>query len=335
MTRETMTDEDSSKTDNLLDDSVKRTKRKSQLKQGLIALVFLAFFAVVLVPFLVSETKHSEFRGYDLIYRKLTEAKELNFVLFLSGMNTNSYGTSSSVHATPTTLHFYADISMATFMDALPQDVQKDPTSPVTPFRIQVAQNAVAVNSNTANMFAPLSSKILLTNGSISWYPFDTYDVAVELVVLTGVTPFVSVNATAVNAGIAVLSPRSFDWKYETTRTETDTGYYSLTVQVKRRFNLYAFLVFVGIWAVTFSVGYIGSCAVIWKRRPADNPIIYFSALFAVPTFRNTLPGRPPYGCLFDVACTYFSIAVIFTFLVLVSLEYMKKPKPAPPADVV
>ncbi|RHY81535.1 hypothetical protein DYB37_013528 [Aphanomyces astaci] len=85
-------------------------------------------------------------------------------------------------------------------------------------------------------------------------------------------------------------------------------------------------LVFVGIWAVTIAIGYIGSRAVIWKTRAPDNPVIFVSALFAVPTFRNTTPGRPPYGCLFDVLCTYFSIAVIVTFLVLVAFAYMKKP---------
>ncbi|KAF0694532.1 Aste57867_14614 [Aphanomyces stellatus] len=317
MTGETLpAADDSTKANHLLDGIVSKEK-KSHMKQGLVALVFFAFFAVVLVPFLVNEKKNSVFQGYDLIYGKTSEAKEFNYFLYLSGMNTNSF-----------------DISIATFMSTLPQGVRTDNMS-VTPFRIQVAQNAVVVSNTTENMFAPLRSQILLSNGTISWYPFDTYDVAVTLQVLTGATPFASVNATPIDASILILSPRSFDWKYETTRADTETGYYSLTIQVKRRFNLYVVLVFAGIWAVTFSVGYIGSCAVIWKRRPADNPIIYFSALFAVPTFRNTLPGRPPYGCLFDVACTYFSIAVIFTFLVLVSLEYMKKPEPAPPADVV
>ncbi|KAF0694534.1 Aste57867_14616 [Aphanomyces stellatus] len=305
-------------TDSLLDESAATTTRKLNLKQWLVAGVSLIFFVVVLVPFLVSEKVNAVYQGYDLVFMQQSASNENNLMMFLSAMNTNSY-----------------DISATTYMTTLPHGLQKDPTSPVMPFRIQVAQNAVVVNNNTANIYAPLSSKILLSNGTIAWYPFDTYDVGVELQVLTGATPFASVNATPVDAGVLILSPRSFDWKFETAPKVTDTGYYSLTVKVKRRFNLYIVLVFVGIWAVTFSVGYIGSCAVIWKRRPADNPIIFLSALFAVPTFRNTLPGKPPYGCVFDVACTYFSIAVIFTFLVLVSLSYMKKPKPPPPAEVV
>ncbi|KAF0694535.1 Aste57867_14617 [Aphanomyces stellatus] len=304
---------------NLLDESVARKEKKTHLKQWLVALAFLGFFAVVLVPFLVTEKKNAAlFQGYDLIYGQASRANEHNLLLYVSGMNTNNY-----------------DISVATYMATLPAGVQKDATSPVTPFRIQVAQSAVVVSNATANMYAPLLSKILLSNGSIVWYPFDTYDMGVELLVLTGATPFASVNATLVDAGILILAPRSFDWKYEMTREDVVPGSFSLTVKVKRRFNLYALLVFAGIWAVTFSVGYIGSCAVIWQRRPTDNPVIFLSALFAVPTFRNTLPGKPPYGCLFDIVCTYFSIAVIFTFLVLVSFSYMKKPKPAPTENVV
>ncbi|ETV89992.1 hypothetical protein H310_15165 [Aphanomyces invadans] len=92
---------------------------------------------------------------------------------------------------------------------------------------------------------------------------------------------------------------------------------------------MYVLLVFVGIWIVTFAIGYIGCMAVIWKRRAPDNPVIFIAALFAVPAFRNTCPGNPPYGVLFDVLSTFFAIGVICTFLVLVSVAYMTKPKAA------
>ncbi|CAK4230320.1 unnamed protein product [Aphanomyces euteiches] len=102
-----------------------------------------------------------------------------------------------------------------------------------------------------------------------------------------------------------------------------------MTLEITRDFNIYTALLFIGIWAVTIAIGYIGSMSVIWKRRPPDNPVIFVSALFAVPTFRNTAPGKPPYGCLFDVFSTYFSIGVIITFLLLVAFAYMKKQKKA------
>ncbi|KAF0694528.1 Aste57867_14610 [Aphanomyces stellatus] len=283
-------------------------------KQIALAFCFVSFFVVVVVAFLVNEyDKGKEMKGYDFVYAYSDTANPTNvdFELFLSKMDPTSY-----------------DISITTTMLALPRGVQINNTSSFIPFRLQVGQAAVAINVNTTNPFAPLQSKIPLAMGSVAWYPFDKYDLRVNFILATGQGPFVG-EGEPLDATFNILAPQSFDWKYKVTTVSMAPGQYTLTIQVRRRFNLYTVLVFAAIWAVTFSIGHIGSCAVIWKRRPADNPIIFFSALFAVPTVRNTLPGKPCYGCLFDVLCTYFAIAVIFTFLVLVSITYVAKPKPA------
>ncbi|RHY32438.1 hypothetical protein DYB32_002567 [Aphanomyces invadans] len=101
----------------------------------------------------------------------------------------------------------------------------------------------------------------------------------------------------------------------------------SLTIEITRDFNMYMTLIFVGIWAATIAIGWIGSMSLIWERRPADHPAIFLSALFAVPPFSNTALGKVPFGCLFNNLCTYFSIGVIITFLLLVASAYMKKAK--------
>ncbi|ETV90848.1 hypothetical protein H310_14444 [Aphanomyces invadans] len=163
----------------------------------------------------------------------------------------------------------------------------------------------------------------------MAWYPFDMYEVRMFVLVNTSMSPFNGQPQDPVDVSFVIVTPSNFDWNYRIKETYGDTavapGVYSITVEIKRQFNVYTALVFAGIWAVTVSIGYIGSCAVIWKRRAADNPVIYISALFAVPGFRNTLPGSPPYGCIFDILCTYFAIAVVLSFLVLVSVAYMKK----------
>ncbi|KDO23269.1 hypothetical protein SPRG_11199 [Saprolegnia parasitica CBS 223.65] len=58
----------------------------------------------------------------------------------------------------------------------------------------------------------------------------------------------------------------------------------------------------------------------VWGRRPVENPMVYFSGLIAVPIFRNTAPGHPPYGCLFDVTSTYLALAVILGSMLLASV---------------
>ncbi|KAH9128634.1 hypothetical protein AeMF1_001217, partial [Aphanomyces euteiches] len=217
----------------------------------------------------------------------------------------------------------------------------------LTPFRIQVGTAVAAINENTSFVNAPITSQIPLVKGSLSWYPFDTYYAKLEVQAVTGTSMY--------NAGgfkpiqdfkFTVLMPKDdFSWVYKVTLTapgdfeanvpgigtipDPSRGYTSMTLEITRDFNIYTALLFIGIWAVTIAIGYIGSMSVIWKRRPPDNPVIFVSALFAVPTFRNTAPGKPPYGCLFDVFSTYFSIGVIITFLLLVAFAYMKKQKKA------
>ncbi|KAG9404183.1 hypothetical protein AC1031_005721 [Aphanomyces cochlioides] len=70
----------------------------------------------------------------------------------------------------------------------------------------------------------------------------------------------------------------------------------SLTIRVHRAFNVYIVVLFVGIWAVIGGIAYVGSMTIIWKTRAPDNPALFFSGLIAVPIFRNTAPGNPPYG---------------------------------------
>ncbi|RHY94197.1 hypothetical protein DYB26_010576 [Aphanomyces astaci] len=184
---------------------------------------------------------------------------------------------------------------------------------------VQVGPGAIVITPNITNLKVPLITKIPLVKGSTAWYPFDKYLTAVETEAFVGTSLFMGQKAEAIDVAVVVKTPEDFNWR-------------SLTIEVSRKFNVYAALVFVCVWSVTISVGYIGSCAVIWKHRPPDSPAIFVSALFAVPTVRNMLPGRPPYGCLFDILCTYFSIAVILVFLVWVSIAYMKKVEPEHPA---
>ncbi|CAK4743146.1 unnamed protein product [Aphanomyces euteiches] len=106
----------------------------------------------------------------------------------------------------------------------------------------------------------------------------------------------------------------------------------SLTIHVRREFNVYLVVLFVCIWGVTAAVGYVGSMTIVWETRPFDNPSMFISAFIAIPIFRNTAPGAPVYGCLFDIFSTFISFIVTLVCLLYVSLAYMK---PKPPHPVV
>ncbi|CAK5185718.1 unnamed protein product [Aphanomyces euteiches] len=300
--------------------------------QGLVLLGFAVLFVCVLVPFLLKYNRVKQLRSsYSSTGDLIAPSPDINMLVSLSGMSTDNY-----------------QLAVSGFLVNVPKSVMNNESTRIlTPFRIQVGTAVAAINENTSFVNAPITSQIPLVKGSLSWYPFDTYYAKLEVQAVTGTSMY--------NAGgfkpiqdfkFTVLMPKDdFSWVYKVTLTapgdfeanvpgigtipDPSRGYTSMTLEITRDFNIYTALLFIGIWAVTIAIGYIGSMSVIWKRRPPDNPVIFVSALFAVPTFRNTAPGKPPYGCLFDVFSTYFSIGVIITFLLLVAFAYMKKQKKA------
>ncbi|RHY25990.1 hypothetical protein DYB32_007960 [Aphanomyces invadans] len=127
-----------------------------------------------------------------------------------------------------------------------------------------VGSNAIAINANTSNSYAPLDSKLPLQKGSMAWYPFDMYEVRMFVLVNTSMSPFNGQPQDPVDVSFVIVTPSNFDWNYRIKETYGDTavapGVYSITVEIKRQFNVYTALVFAGIWAVTVSIGYIGRC---------------------------------------------------------------------------
>ncbi|CAK4135898.1 unnamed protein product [Aphanomyces euteiches] len=146
-------------------------------------------------------------------------------------------------------------------------------------------------------------------------------------------------NATTTQLPVAltVVSSDSIAWVTSVRPTsrsdfDVDPPSGSLTIHVRREFNVYLVVLFVCIWGVTAAVGYVGSMTIVWETRPPDNPSMFISALIAIPIFRNTAPGAPVYGCLFDIFSTFISFIVTLVCLLYVSLAYMK---PKPPHPVV
>ncbi|CAK4082079.1 unnamed protein product [Aphanomyces euteiches] len=310
--------------------------RRSQFQLGLFGLFFVIFL-VTLIPFLASQKEKEPtyqalgdlFNNYEVIEANLADnanvtSADLNLIILCSTMDANNY-----------------ELSLNAWMTNPPKAVQGK-RGITESFRINVGPHSTIVTTKTASMYPTVKAIVPLSYGSIIWYPIDSYEVDIHVYIVSGVSSLDGDADEELDFGFAVLTPENFDWTFEATQGRIKSGSevvvdenvigYKVHIVVSRKFNQYVLMVFVAIWAVTFAIGYIGSMTTIWKRRPADYPIIYISAIFAVPAVRNTLPGRAPYGCLFDVVCTYFAIACITVFTVFVSISYMKKPKPAPTA---
>ncbi|KAF0694522.1 Aste57867_14604 [Aphanomyces stellatus] len=311
------------------DDGEHHVRRRRWRFQAIPLVIFIILFLCVLIPFVSTNKKIGSLRFYRDDNGAVDKNTTTNLIISLSGMSTDNY-----------------EMTCTSVLNEVPLSVlSPDHAHIEKPFRIQVGTSVAVINDNTTYAKAPLVSKVPLLTGSLAWYPFDTYQMKLEIQTVIG-APAYNGSATPIpNFAYVVAMPDDFSWTYtvEQTKNEFDSiivgggsksntanGFTALTITVTRDFNIYMALVFIGIWSVTIAIGYIGSMSVIWKRRAPDNPVIFVSALFAVPTFRNTAPGKPPYGCLFDVLCTYFSICVILTFLLLVAFAYMKKPAPKP-----
>ncbi|KAG9404176.1 hypothetical protein AC1031_005715 [Aphanomyces cochlioides] len=317
------------------DDAVEKAPvdRRFQFQFGLLGLFFVVFLAT-LIPFLVSQKEKAPtyqalgdlFNNYDVIEANIADnanltSADVNLILLCSTMDANNY-----------------ELALNAWMTNPPKAVQ-GMRGITKSFRINVGPHSTIVTTKTASMYPTVKAIVPLSQGSIVWYPIDSYEVDIHVYIVSGVSALDGDAHEELDFGFAVLTPQNFDWRFEASqgriKSEADDESiigYKVHINVSRKFNQYVLMVFVAIWAVTFAIGYIGSMTTIWKRRPADYPIIYISAIFAVPAVRNTLPGRPPYGCLFDVVCTYFAIACITVFTVFVSISYMRKPKPAPTA---
>ncbi|ETW02941.1 hypothetical protein H310_05387 [Aphanomyces invadans] len=285
----------------------------------------VVFFLGIAIPFTLTQAaSENKVHGYQVLYSSKPyspDNESLALDMVLSSISTETY-----------------ELSIATTISDIPARLATNDTL-VKSFRVQVGPGTMVISPATTNVNTPMTTKIPLIKGSTAWYPFDKYLTAVDVEAFTGTGPFMGQKPDVIDVVMEMKTPEDFNWRYKVRRTTPDDFDVdgqgiptpkSITVEVSRKFNVYAALVFVCVWSVTISVGYIGSCAVIWKHRPPDSPAIFVSALFAVPTVRNMLPGRPPYGCLFDILCTYFSIAVILVFLVWVSIAYMKKADPLP-----
>ncbi|KAF0730010.1 hypothetical protein Ae201684_012499 [Aphanomyces euteiches] len=200
-----------------------------------------------------------------------------------------------------------------------------------TPLQVEIGRTLFNISNAVA---APLLVKSPFIKGSQTMYPFDRYLSSFQVVAKS----IENTTQQQLPVALTVLSSDSFTWVTSVRPTvhsdfDEEPPSNSLTIRVHRAFNVYIVVLFVGIWAVIGGIAYVGSMTIIWKTRAPDNPALFFSGLIAVPIFRNTAPGNPPYGCLFDIFSTFISFIVILTFLVFGSLAYMR-PKPAAPPAV-
>ncbi|MCX3290247.1 DUF4436 family protein [Streptomyces sp. NEAU-H22] len=189
---------------------------------------------------------------------------------------------------------------------------EEEGTAPVADLSLQTS---VATLSDLAfeahERLAPKDVRVAITGGSISDYPFDSYDTDIEFWAVQGGKP-VPVRMLFSNAdtlfSISVTPPLSGQEA-------------AVALKLSRSGSLLTFAVFmmVAMWALASSV-LLGAWYLTTRRQGLVWPALAWMAatLFALAAFRNTAPGTPPIGCVMDWFAFFWAEAVIAVCLIIV-----------------
>ncbi|GGV90268.1 DUF4436 family protein [Streptomyces massasporeus] len=189
---------------------------------------------------------------------------------------------------------------------------EEEGTAPVADLSLQTS---VATLSDLAfeahERLAPQDVRVAITGGSISDYPFDTYDTDIEFWAVVGGKP-VPVRMRFSNA----------DTLFSVSVTPPPSGQEAaVALKLSRSGSLLTFAVFmmVAMWALASSV-LLGAWYLTTRRQGLVWPALAWMAatLFALAAFRNTAPGTPPIGCVLDWFAFFWAEAVVALCLIVV-----------------
>ncbi|MEU1865858.1 DUF4436 domain-containing protein [Streptomyces gardneri] len=163
---------------------------------------------------------------------------------------------------------------------------------------------------------------VTLTGGSITDYPFDAYDAAIEFNAVQGGQK-VPVRATLTSSDALFAA---------TVDASEEEGAALFDVGLGRSNSVLIFAVFmmVAMWALALSV-LTGAWFLVTRRKGLTWPALGWMAatLFALAAFRNTAPGAPPIGCLMDyIAFLWAETVVAFCLVTVVVTGFAAERRP-------
>ncbi|MEU0900433.1 DUF4436 family protein [Streptomyces massasporeus] len=189
---------------------------------------------------------------------------------------------------------------------------EEEGTAPVADLSLQTSAAALSDLAFEAHeRLAPKDVRVAITGGSISDYPFDTYDTDIEFWAVLGGEP-VPVRMLFSNA----------DTLFSVSVTPPPSGQEAaVALKLSRSGSLLTFAVFmmVAMWALASSV-LLGAWYLTTRRQGLVWPALAWMAatLFALAAFRNTAPGTPPIGCVMDWFAFFWAEAVVALCLIVV-----------------
>ncbi|MET9609332.1 DUF4436 family protein [Streptomyces sp. NPDC006512] len=190
---------------------------------------------------------------------------------------------------------------------------EEDGTAPVADLSLQTsAQTLGDLEFKAHERLTIRDVQVAITDGSISDYPFDTYETDIEF--------WAQMDAEQVPVRLLFSN---HDTLFATSATPVPSGQEAagLALVLARSGSLLAFAVFMMIvmWALAASVT-IGA----WYMATRGEGLVWAAlgwmaaTLFALSAFRNNAPGAPPIGCVLDWFAFLWAETVIALCLIFV-----------------
>ncbi|CAM5281866.1 DUF4436 domain-containing protein [Streptomyces tanashiensis] len=189
---------------------------------------------------------------------------------------------------------------------------EEEGTAPVADLTLQTSAATLGDLAFKAHeRLATKDVQVAMVGGSISDYPFDTYETDIEFWAVLGGEP----------VPVRVLFSNN-DTLFSVSATPTASPQEAaLGVVVARSGSLLVFALFmmVVMWALAASV-LIGAWYLTARNRGLVWPALAWMAatLFALSAFRNTAPGSPPIGCVLDWFAFLWAETIIALCLIAV-----------------
>lgn len=190
------------------------------------------------------------------------------------------------------------------------------------------AQGLVTRGYLEGETITPFDVSLPLARGSTTRYPFDSYEGALLLAVTLDIAddrrepePFVlevqsvvenfRLGATRDEAGApGAQSVSGFEWTADRPATTT----------------IYAVWLMLLMWGLAVTGLLIVGAIVVWMVEIPFWCFGYFvGVLFALPNLRDSLPGRPPPGTIFDFGSFYWAVTIIGVDLILLLSIWLRR----------
>ncbi|MEO6988782.1 MAG: DUF4436 family protein, partial [Aquihabitans sp.] len=187
------------------------------------------------------------------------------------------------------------------------------------------AQGTSVRTFQTGEIPSAFEASVLLTEGATSRYPFDDYKGATIISVTADddeerVPTVIEASSTVTDFDLTASPPDEMSSAGQSYSTLSWTASRPATT------TFYAVWLMILMWGLSVTGLLLVWAVVIWMVDLPFWAVGYLvGVLFALPQLRDSLPGRPPPGTIFDYGSFYWSVTIVGVSLILCLVVWLRR----------